>query len=68
MRTQKEVVEKILNSVNGEPVTFMKLCRQTGFNYRTVRRYLMMIEYLQRDENKIEVLRDGFRVVIKRPH
>jgi predicted transcriptional regulator len=67
MRTQKEVFERILNTVNGEPVSFMRLCRQCGFNYRTMRRSLELIEYLQREQNKLEIMRDGFRVVIKRP-
>ncbi len=65
MRTQKEVLEKILESLNGEPVSFMNLCRQTGFNYRTVRRNLEMIEYLQRSP-KVQIIRDGFRVVIRK--
>lgn len=66
MRTQKEIIEKILGSVNGEPVSFMKLCRQCGFNYRTVRRCLELIEYLQHDENRLRIRRDGFRVIIQR--
>ncbi|MBI5047216.1 hypothetical protein HZC07_05820 [Candidatus Micrarchaeota archaeon] len=66
MRTQKEVVQKILECVNGEPVSFMQLCRLSGLNYRTVRRSLEMIEYLQTERNRIELSRDGFRVIIKR--
>lgn len=67
MKTQKEIIERILESANGEPVSFMKLCKQTGFNYRTVKRYIELIEYLQNDKNKVEIVRDGFRVLIKRP-
>ncbi len=67
MKTQKEIVERILSTVNGEPISFMRLCKQCGFNYRTVRRNLELIEYLQKEQNKIEILRDGFRVMIKRP-
>ena len=55
-----------MNSVNGEPVSFMALCRQTGFNYRTVRRHLELIEYLQYRSPKIQIQRDGFRVVIRK--
>ena len=66
MREQREIVEKILGCVNGKPISFMQLCRQSGYNYRTVRRYLQLIEFLQDDENKIKVTRDGFRVVIRR--
>lgn len=65
MKTQKEIIEKIVDSVES-PVGFMELCRQCGFSYRTVRKQLEIIEYLQRNNNKIEVVRDGFRVVIKR--
>lgn len=67
MRTQKEIFEKIFGSVNGEPVSFMSLCRQCGFNYRTVRRCLELVEYIQADENRLKIERDGFRVIIKRP-
>lgn len=67
MRTQREIMEKILESVNSSPIGFMQLCKQCGFNYRTVKRQLEIIEYLQRNQNKVEVVRDGFRVVIKRP-
>jgi predicted transcriptional regulator len=66
MRTQREVFEKILSSVDEEPVSFMSLCRECGFNYRTVRRSLEIIEFLQKKQNRIEILRDGFRVLIKR--
>jgi hypothetical protein len=66
LRTQIEILERIMNSVNGEPVSFMALCRQTGFNYRTVRRHLELIEYLQNNSPKLQILRDGFRVVIRK--
>lgn len=66
MKTQIEILEKIMNCVDGEPVSFMALCRQTGFNYRTVRRHLELIEYLQQQSPKIQILRDGFRVVIRK--
>jgi hypothetical protein len=66
MRTQIEILEKIMNCVDGEPVSFMKLCSRTGFNYRTVRRHLEIIEYLQQQSPRIQILRDGFRVVIRK--
>jgi predicted transcriptional regulator len=66
MRTQKEIIEKILESVEVSPLSFMQLCRQSGFNYRTVRKQLEIIEYLQRNQNRVEIIRDGFRVVIKK--
>jgi len=66
MKTQMEILEKIMNSLNGEPVSFMALCRQTGFNYRTVKRQLQIIEYVQHQSPKIQILRDGFRVVIRK--
>ncbi len=66
MRTQKEILEKIMDVVDFEPVSFMKLCRETGFNYRTVRKNLEMIEYLQHNSPKLQILRDGFRVVIRK--
>jgi predicted transcriptional regulator len=66
LKTQMEILEKIMNCVNEQPVSFMGLCRQTGFNYRTVRRHLELIELLQQQSPKIEILRDGFRVVIRK--
>ena len=66
MKKQKEVFEKIIESVDGKPVTFMGLCRKSGYSSKTVRRYLEMIEYVQRDGNRVEISRDGFRVVIRR--
>jgi len=66
LKTQIEILEKIMNCVDGDAVSFMALCRQTGFNYRTVRRHLEIIEYLQHRSPKVEILRDGFRVVIRK--
>ena len=66
MRTQKEVVEKILECVKEEPMSFMRLCRESGFNYRTVRKTLQLIEILQHEDNKVDIMRDGFRVVIRK--
>ena len=61
-----EIMEKIVESVNDEPVTFMQLCRQCGFNYRTVKRCLELIEFIQNGQSKLQISRDGFRVVIKK--
>lgn len=66
MRTQRQVVEKILETVTVEPISFMELCKKCGFNYRTVRKNLELIEYLQNNPNRLEVVRDGLRVVIKK--
>jgi hypothetical protein len=66
LKTQIEILEKIMNAVDGEPVSFMSLCRQTGFNYRTIKRHLQIIEYLQHQSPKIQIMRDGFRVVIRK--
>jgi predicted transcriptional regulator len=66
MRGQKEIIERILGCVNGEPVGFIRLCRQCGLNHKTVRKCLNLIEFLQSKENQVEILRDGFRVVIRR--
>ncbi len=67
MKTQREILEKIMKVVEKEPLTFMQLCRQSGFNYRTIKRQLDVIEFLQNEKNRIEIMRDGFRVVIKKP-
>ncbi len=67
MKKQKEVLARIIEAVDARPVTFMSLCRKSGYSSKTVRRYLEMIEYVQRDGNKVEIARDGFRVIIKRP-
>jgi predicted transcriptional regulator len=66
MKTQKEILERIMSTVNREPVTFMQLCRGCGFNYRTVKRQLEIIEYLQKKADRIEISRDGFRVIIRK--
>jgi predicted transcriptional regulator len=66
MKTQRQIIEKILESVNEDPITFMELCKKCGFNYRTVRKNLELIEYLQNTASRLEIVRDGFRVVIKK--
>lgn len=61
-----EIFEKIIDCVGNDSTSFMGICRETGFNYRTVRKYLELIEFLQHQSPKIEILRDGFRVVVRK--
>jgi len=67
MKSQQEIIDILLKNIEGEPISFISLCRQSGFSYRTVRKYLELISYLQEKNNRIEISRDGFRVLIKRP-
>ena len=66
MRTGIENIQKIIQCVRDEPLTFREVCRRSGLTYKTVRRGLQLIEYLQNKENIVKVERDGFRVLIKK--
>lgn len=66
MKTQRQIIEKLLETITDEPITFMELCKRSGLNYRTVRKNLELIEYLQKGTNRLEIVRDGFRVVIRK--
>jgi DNA-binding IclR family transcriptional regulator len=60
---QLEIAEKIMAALSNEPVTFNKLCRASKLHPRTVRKYLELIQSIQ-SNGKIEIERDGFRLVI----
>lgn len=62
---QKELLEKILHSINSDFTSFRTVCVLTGLNARTLKRNLEVIEFLQ-NADKVEFYRDGFRVLMRK--
>ncbi len=58
-------LEKLYFALSKGPITFNKLCRASKLHPRTVRSSLRLIEYIQ-DKEKIVMLREGFKVVIRK--
>ena len=56
-------LEKLFAAISKGPITFNKLCRASRLHPRTVRRYLKVVEYIQKQE-KVKIEREGFKVVI----
>ena len=59
-----ERLERLFFAISKGPVTFNELCRRAKIHPKTVRAYVKLIEFVQGKE-KITVVRDGFRVIIK---
>jgi hypothetical protein len=58
-----ERLERLFFAISKEPVTFNELCRRAKIHPKTVRKYLKIIEYIQK-QNQIFIERKEFRVVI----
>lgn len=62
---QQKILEKLFDTISHEPITFNKLCRASKIHPMTVRAYLKMIIWVQKQE-KVEIERRDFRVIIRR--
>jgi len=60
-----EIVERLMDSISEEPITFNKICRSSKLHPRTVKRYLELIQIIQQ-QNKVTVERKGFRIYIRK--
>jgi len=56
-------LEKLFFAISKGPITFNKLCRASRLHPRTVRRYLKVVEHVQK-QKKVVIEREGFKVVV----